>query len=270
MNSRTYFDIKDKRKELKKKPTYDRTFLVTRSFSNSLIASEYESIKYREDAIETFLNEKGFTEEEKKEAKEKLFMENDSDVISSISRNIKGDTIDRLLNFLPEALYWENIISGNSTGLGIIQNKKDDLHYPLFLEVNEKSLEELKNKNIKYKAVIICDSNEWAKQIFCTDKPQRIQKKRLTDTLKKLEEYKVFHSVGDGLFEVMPLVEVRYLVDAKNRSKTYRLTLNPILTLAIKNGIPQEDFVKCMPLKEKIKYSNINKVYWHLIGYLEN
>ena len=224
---------------------------------------------YKEKVVDLVAKSKGCTNAKaKKELEDKILLESENNLLSSISRKINGDTIDRVLRFLPEILHFESKRYNTiSTGLGLRGLNKNDGQLSLFLDAEERQLNNSGTDRTQF-PVVEFDCTEWAKHIFDVDKPQTTQKRRLSDTIDKLAEFKTCHPLGNGLFVMMPLIEkkIDFVDTNKGIVKTY-LSLNPILSLAIQNGKPKDDFALSPPIRDVVKYLT-KKIEWNLYNKL--
>lgn len=262
---------KDKAKEIVSYP-------YPRAYSQEYLKTEKESAEllpiYKEGIIDSLIKNKGLkgTEEERKKIESKLIAA-DANILSALSRSISGVTLDKVLRFIPEALYRENKrLNTLADGRAIRALPAGDTQLSLFLDAEEKGLEHLRGKNSKT-AVITYNSREWAKHIFATSTPSSKQTKSLQDIIDRLCSTKIIHPLGGGNYALLPIVE-KVQVELINPTKglyTEYLRLHPLFTMAITEG--RKGSISCEYIlgTPSIKINGIlsKKLEYRLFNYLE-
>ena len=253
-----------KRKGTKKE---DKAFLMSRAYSDELTTGEKEGAtllkSYKDMVVDAYKKNQLLHPSKQKEFEEKILDTENGLLISSISIAFKGDTIDKILNFIPEVLYQQNVkLETQSTGLAL---KSLQLTFPFDENILENSFS---SKALKNMPIILYERNEWAKNIF-GENPQNSQKKRLEEHLNKLKEFRVISPSHGGGVDLLPLIFELPEHITKEGKIVRRLLLNSVFTLAIENGTPKERFIKSLSVAERSKYLS-NKIEWRLSSLLEN
>lgn len=258
------FSVKGRKK--KKGAKKNNTFFMSKAYSDELTKGETEGAKliksYKEHVIDAYKKNQIINPKNEKDFASKLLDVEQGVLISSISKAFKGDTIDKILNYIPQVLYEQNVrYSTQSTGLAL-----NSVQLKLPFEDNLENV--FSERTLKNMPVILYERNEWAKNIF-GGKPQNSQKKRLDEHINKLKEFRVISPAHNGGINLLPLIYELPEHITKDGKIIRRLSLNSIFTLAIEKGTPKERFIKSLSVAERSKYLT-NKTDWRLSSLLES
>lgn len=275
-------DVLNKEKEKKRKEKEAAAlapFPYPRSYAKEYLKTEKEAAAlapvYKAGIIDTLIKSKNLpnTENTRKQLEGRL-IEVGADIISTLSRSISGVTLDKVLRYIPEALYRENKrLNTLADGRAIRALPADDGQLSLFLEAEEKGLEILRRKGDKNTAVITYNSREWAKHIFATNTPSNKQTKSLREIVDRLCETKIIHPVGNGNYALVPIIEKISveLVNPERGLNTEFLRLHPLFTMQITEG--RKGKISCEYIlgspAAKINAILSKKLEYRLFQYLE-
>lgn len=197
------------------------------------------------------------------------------EALLSTLRVNSGITMEKVLRFIPEEVYRQNLqlqALSDGTAYRALKGKSGDTQLSLFFEMEEQSGDTIRNAKAP---VLRYNAREWVKIICGTTNPKNSQIRQIDSVIEKLSNFRIYYPLGDGQYLFRTLIQRTKagVLDAKRGIYEY-ITLSPYLTLALAKGkrgglLADTEVVWKLPLSEANKVLGKASIEWALLDYLE-